>query len=193
MQLSIRSQIPGRVRWEIPQLLNAPEVASRVQRVLSRQSGIHQVEANPLTGRVLILHDLEVGIETLRVLLERVIGASIRAVQRVMVRRNVHANGTVHTPAPQPAQRFGFGSLIVASLSALALLWGAGLATSPVLVGLGLASATVGAVVGIAGLRKHLSGPTESGYGNEGDSVFHRLKVGLNSFRWPVIFASALA
>jgi len=50
--------LPGRLRIMIPGMRKNKQLADYLARYLSRQSGIDSVEANPLTGRVLIRFDL---------------------------------------------------------------------------------------------------------------------------------------
>ena len=57
--LVLRSRISGRERWEIPLLINQPRHALAVQTILSSEPGILRIEANELTGRVLVHYDPE--------------------------------------------------------------------------------------------------------------------------------------
>jgi Heavy metal associated domain 2 len=57
--LVLRSRISGRERWEIPMLINQPRHALAVQTILASEPGILRIEANELTGRVLIHFDPE--------------------------------------------------------------------------------------------------------------------------------------
>jgi Heavy metal associated domain 2 len=57
--LALRSRIPGRERWEIPQLINQPRRALAVQTILASEPGILRIQASELTGRVLIEYDPE--------------------------------------------------------------------------------------------------------------------------------------
>jgi hypothetical protein len=49
--------IPGRVRVKIPRVKNDPNLANELREKFSAVRGIRQVEANPLTGSVLVLYD----------------------------------------------------------------------------------------------------------------------------------------
>jgi P-type Ca2+ transporter type 2C len=49
--------LPGRLRAEIKGLHGNPRLARRVEHVLGTLAGVRHVEANPLTGRALILYD----------------------------------------------------------------------------------------------------------------------------------------
>jgi hypothetical protein len=57
--LVLRSRISGRERWEIPLLINQPRHALALQTILASEPGILRIEANELTGRVLIHYDPE--------------------------------------------------------------------------------------------------------------------------------------
>ena len=56
-QLTLRSSVPGRQRWEISGLRGAQEFAGRLTQGLLAVDGISAVAANPLTGRLLVHHD----------------------------------------------------------------------------------------------------------------------------------------
>src|SRR5919109_2264942 len=49
--------IPGRVRVKIAQLRDNPEFAREIRERLSGVRGIRRIEANPLTGSLLVLYD----------------------------------------------------------------------------------------------------------------------------------------
>jgi Heavy metal associated domain 2 len=51
--------IPGRLRLKIAQLRDNPELARELYERLSGRRGIQRVEANALTGSVLVLYDAE--------------------------------------------------------------------------------------------------------------------------------------
>jgi hypothetical protein len=55
----LRSHIPGRDRWDIPQLTNDPRRALAVQAILASEPGVLRVQANEVTGRVLVEYDPE--------------------------------------------------------------------------------------------------------------------------------------
>jgi manganese/zinc-transporting P-type ATPase C len=52
-----RSAIPGRIRWDVASVRRAHDRAAHVRDALARLVGVHDVVANPLTGRVLIIFD----------------------------------------------------------------------------------------------------------------------------------------
>lgn len=54
--LRLRSAVPGRQRWDVGVVLRRPRVAEHIEAELGATAGIVAVEANPVTGRLLI-HD----------------------------------------------------------------------------------------------------------------------------------------
>lgn len=50
---------PGRLRIKIPQVKGSDEMAHRVERALKNIDGVHSTTANPLTGNVLVLFDVQ--------------------------------------------------------------------------------------------------------------------------------------
>lgn len=55
--IRLRHAVPGRQRWEVSPLRGRPAVARGVQESLEDVPGIESVEANPVTGRVLVIYD----------------------------------------------------------------------------------------------------------------------------------------
>ncbi len=55
--LRLRTALRGKERWEVDGLLRKPLLAGRIQTDLSEKRGVVKVEANPLTGRVLVRFD----------------------------------------------------------------------------------------------------------------------------------------
>ena len=55
--ITVVHAIPGRVRLKIPQLRDNPELARDIQQRVSGHQGIRRIEANPLTGSLLVLYD----------------------------------------------------------------------------------------------------------------------------------------
>lgn len=55
--ITVAHAMRGRVRLKIPRIKNNPELACRAQEKLGLAPGIQRVEANPLTGSLLILYD----------------------------------------------------------------------------------------------------------------------------------------
>lgn len=50
---------PGRIRLRIPEVKSNPALAREIQKQISGFKGVRRVEANPITGSVLVLYDLE--------------------------------------------------------------------------------------------------------------------------------------
>jgi Heavy metal associated domain 2 len=57
--IRVMHAIPGRVRVKITQLRDNPELAREIGERLSGVRGIQRIEANPLTGSLLVLYDAE--------------------------------------------------------------------------------------------------------------------------------------
>ncbi len=55
----MRSAVPGRERLDVSALCNRPRLALSVQLALEKEPGIRSVQANPVTGRVLVRYDPE--------------------------------------------------------------------------------------------------------------------------------------
>ncbi|WP_177154595.1 HMA2 domain-containing protein [Actinosynnema pretiosum] len=60
--LRVRSVVPGRQRWQVPHLRANPRAAFALETALLRLPGITHVRANPVTGRVLVLHRRSLGV-----------------------------------------------------------------------------------------------------------------------------------
>ncbi|MEJ2672160.1 MAG: hypothetical protein P8168_08165 [Deltaproteobacteria bacterium] len=56
--VTVMHALPGRVRLRIGPVKRNPKLARRAQEKLRQVPGIHRVEANPVTGSLLILYDL---------------------------------------------------------------------------------------------------------------------------------------
>jgi ATP-binding cassette subfamily B protein len=57
IELRLRSSIPGRERWDADIIYRRPKLAQQVQFALSAAPGVVQAEANPFTGRILVVYD----------------------------------------------------------------------------------------------------------------------------------------
>ncbi|GAA2687566.1 MULTISPECIES: hypothetical protein [Actinosynnema] len=58
----VGSVVPGRQRWHVPQVRGNPRTAFVLETALPRLPGITHVRANPVTGRVLVLHRRSLGV-----------------------------------------------------------------------------------------------------------------------------------
>src|SRR4051794_22281264 len=56
MLASVHFSMPGNTRWNCPVLYSDSRLAQRVESILRGRSGITQVTANPLTGRLRVLY-----------------------------------------------------------------------------------------------------------------------------------------
>ena len=59
--MQVRSAIPGRVRWRLPELVDEPAVAAALSAHLQAHPAVRHVSANPTTGSLLIEFSPEVG------------------------------------------------------------------------------------------------------------------------------------
>lgn len=57
MTLAVVSELPGRVRWFLPELCDQEELAAAMTRALAALADVHEVRANPVTGRLLVRFD----------------------------------------------------------------------------------------------------------------------------------------
>jgi hypothetical protein len=98
-----RSCISGRERWDVPLLINQPRRALAVQTILASEPGIFRVEANELTGRVLIEYDPEQIQDSIDNLLRRAVafGPTSEMEQQLL---------SAKTDAPFPAARLFLGA-----------------------------------------------------------------------------------
>nr|WES10801.1 ABC transporter ATP-binding protein [Streptomyces sp.] len=85
------SVVPGRQRWEVAGLRGRPDAARLVEESLRTEAGVDGATANPVTGRVLLLHDRSLTTPEASHLLRR---AVVRSLARVLA-----------PPPPAPARR----------------------------------------------------------------------------------------
>ncbi|HEX2121956.1 MAG TPA: HAD-IC family P-type ATPase, partial [Thermoanaerobaculia bacterium] len=55
--LWLRSEVPGRQRWQVPALYRKPRYAAAVEMTLESMPGVSSARANPITGRLLVVFD----------------------------------------------------------------------------------------------------------------------------------------
>lgn len=53
----VRSAVPGRERWDVDAIAGNPERARQLQAALASYPGVREAQANPLSGRVLVVFD----------------------------------------------------------------------------------------------------------------------------------------
>ena len=56
-KISLVSAVPGRERWNVPAIESRPRLAAAIELALRHQPGVLFVQANPLTGRILVKWD----------------------------------------------------------------------------------------------------------------------------------------
>jgi ATP-binding cassette subfamily B protein len=56
-EVTLRSVVSGRQRWDIGLVFARPDVAEFLEEMLRESPGVEMVRANPVTGRLLICHD----------------------------------------------------------------------------------------------------------------------------------------
>ena len=69
----MRSSIPGRVRWDLPGLIDSPPLAHAIERAFSVFDGISSVHANPVSGRLLLEYQRSLSLRDFEDLLERIL------------------------------------------------------------------------------------------------------------------------
>lgn len=74
--MRVVSALPGRVRWHVPPLLNAPILARRVSSVLAADTAIRSVSASHLTGNILTTFDPHLLLDDARATVERAVRAA---------------------------------------------------------------------------------------------------------------------
>ncbi len=115
--LTARSITRGRVRWQAPALHRSPRLAAELERLLLQQRGIEAVRANPMTGRLLVFHAVELPVSE--------IGAAVRIAlghAAAGLLREAPAAATPAVPSPELARTVvvGGGALAVGGLVSLA-------------------------------------------------------------------------
>lgn len=155
--LKPRSVIPGRQRWDIGVLLARPNVAAHVERELV-ESGVRLARANPITGRLLVVHDLDLGTEEVG----RLIAAAVA--RHHLLDAPLAASGNQRAlPAPRPPDLGTIGSrapISLAGVGTLALGLGA-LVLVPPVARLGVVLAATAAIVWRGWVRSARSQRTE--------------------------------
>ena len=68
--------MPGRERWEIPELTGSPSLALALETQVRRESYVRSVRANPVTGRILIVFDPVIDGDTFERELERLLATA---------------------------------------------------------------------------------------------------------------------
>jgi ATP-binding cassette, subfamily B, bacterial len=79
IKIRLRSAIPGRERWEAEGIYRRPRLAQQVQFALASTPGVLQAEANPITGRILVVYDPETFDGSVEALIQRILDNSFAA------------------------------------------------------------------------------------------------------------------
>jgi ATP-binding cassette, subfamily B, bacterial len=79
LTVTVRSRVEGRCRLDLPALLGRPALARSLAHLLAAEPGILQVDANPVTGRVLFYHRPDLSGDRLLELVYRRVPELIRA------------------------------------------------------------------------------------------------------------------
>jgi hypothetical protein len=107
-KMVLRSRTPGRDRWHVDALEDRPRLAAALELVLGSEDGVERVEANPLTGTVLVHYRPE--------LIARPIEESIlRALEFGPMTRDEYAL------RPKPSARWSARHFLVAEIACTAL------------------------------------------------------------------------
>lgn len=78
LKIRPRSVIPGRQRWDIAVVLGRPRIAEFLEARLRESEGVGKVCANPVTGRLLVLHDTTLSRQQVDRLVREAVGLAIR-------------------------------------------------------------------------------------------------------------------
>jgi ABC 3 transport family len=89
--LRLRSAVPGRIRWEVEALRNRPRKAAAVALALQQSVGVLSVEATPLTGRLLVNHDIGLTAQEIAAMVQAALRASALAYAACEIRREAPA------------------------------------------------------------------------------------------------------
>lgn len=139
--LRLRSRLPGRERWEVGALRRRPEAVSHLRMRLSSHASVTAVEANPVTGRVLVLYDPAIGQVDIADRLRRAVAESLESTGASTApasrRSGGWAEGGVRIDATMAALTVG------GSLAAAALALGASALATVALAGAGVLSVAV--------------------------------------------------
>jgi ATP-binding cassette subfamily B protein len=81
--MQARSAIPGRQRWDVGIVLANPRVAELLKDSLLQTPGIDAVHANPITGRLLVHHDMTLTSQEVEKLIREAVVLSIQQAARI--------------------------------------------------------------------------------------------------------------
>lgn len=184
LRVRARSVIPGRQRWDVGPVLNRPRVAQYIEVRLRESPGFEFVRANPLTGRVLVVHEAALSSER--------VGQLVRDVATEVVRteKTLLAPGPAHNPAQKRGQQDRTtGSLASLGGGAAALVLGGLLVHSPMVR---LAAVLAAAVVVIRGGWRRMGRAEQASEGSD-RSLRHPMRQLIGSHQRQFYEATALS
>src|SRR4051812_44302498 len=73
--ISLRSDVPGRQRWEVPALYRQPRYAAAVEMAIEKTAGVTEVKASTITARLLVVFDLAVPLARITEAIHRAVRA----------------------------------------------------------------------------------------------------------------------
>ena len=180
----LRSVVPGRVRWQVPDLYRHPRLAAAVHQRLEREPRILRAKVNPATGRILVHFDRAQSLETIRPCVLEALGVEPLDVEtwRRLKKAEVdleadvevtgscgHAHGGEHVHGDDcdhehddPAtyrRKLWIGGTVLGAIGLKRLVFGAGaLASSPILVGVSTVATIVTGWTFLRGALRPLTG-----------------------------------
>lgn len=115
--MQARSVIPGRQRWDIGIVLAGPRVAEFLEGRLRQTPGVEAVRANPITGRLLVHHDIALTSQGVEQLIRETV---VLAVQEAV--ELIQSSGPIPSVVParvRPRRRGAPGAVILALILGL--------------------------------------------------------------------------
>jgi len=86
-ELWLRSNLPGRQRWEAPGIHRRPRYAAAVEVALEKTPGVTSATASPITGRLLVVFDRALTVSRITEAIQRALGAPPLTVEDYNARR----------------------------------------------------------------------------------------------------------
>lgn len=78
LRVQPRSVVPGRQRWDVDVVLGRPRVAELLEAELRKSRGVGPIRANPVTGRLLVYHDVALSCEEVDQLVREAVALAVR-------------------------------------------------------------------------------------------------------------------
>src|SRR3954468_1731530 len=89
--ISLRSDVPGRQRWEVPALYRQPRYAAAVEMAIEKTAGVTEVKASTITARLLVIFDASVPIARITEAIHRAVRAVALTVEASEARQEAIA------------------------------------------------------------------------------------------------------